>query len=481
MRKFVVYFLTFVLAFGAPIPSFAGYAQLKPPPGWSRGLTTPTPGNAGTFNFGKAANADTVKGGSVLTNASLQVGGKMVVVPASLRLAANAAEFGATWSFGNPWIFGTLAVGSAAYNWFMDSGLEVRNGIWTKRTNQEGCTAAACTEYRVGGAYYGQTWQSSSSAALYNYCGVRGLSNCFLKPESPGNLYYYLPNGSLGATGFPGVLTRTLGPRDPEFTPIGDPEFHQKLDPKPLPDAVPKQLPGVDWPVEKPILNPDPAIQPQPRPAPDVSPRPRWEPTGDPVRNPNPDRNPDGSPRTNPDGSPITNPRPDTWETPGIRIKPANTPELPWQVDIVPEPLIKPDASPSPATNEPAPNNQPTPAPVPKDLITCGLPGTPPCKIDEAGTPEDGEKPFEKAKTKVDDVEKLVKESVDKAATIEAPSWTFTFQFPTGCAPYETGLRGVILNICQWQGQIHDLMSMVWAGTTFFCIAGMVGRTIREA
>lgn len=481
MRKFFVYFLTFVLAFGAPIPSFAGYAQLKPPPGWSRGLTTPTPGNAGTFNFGKAANADTVKGGSVLTNASLQVGGKMVVIPASMRIAANAAEFGATWSFGNPWIFGTLAVGSAAYNWFKDSGFEVRDGIWVK-TDPTICTVAPCLRFKVlnfgwGESAFFQT-KAEACASLKGKSANGNVLTATYVNASQSQCRGVINGGAESGGGF---AQETVAPHDPVFVPVGDPEFHQKLDPKPLPDAVPKQLPQIDWPVEKPILNPDPAIQPQPRPAPDVSPRPRWEPTGDPVRNPNPDRNPDGSPRTNPDGSPITNPRPDTWETPGIRIKPANTPELPWQVDIVPEPLIKPDASPSPATNEPAPNNQPTPAPVPKDLITCGLPGTPPCKIDEAGTPEDGEKPLENAKTKVDEAEKLVKESVDKAATIEAPSWTFTFQFPTGCAPYETGLRGVILNICQWQGQIHDLMSMVWAGTTFFCIAGMVGRTIREA
>jgi len=122
-----------------------------------------------------------------------------------------------------------------------------------------------------------------------------------------------------------------------------------------------------------------------------------------------------------------------------------------------------------------------TSKPPSEQQATCGLPNQPACKIDETGTPSDAQKPLLDARTKLDEAQSTAKDSIEKAALIEAPRWTFTFQLPTGCAAYVTGLRGVILNICQWQSTIHDLMSMVWAGSTFFCIAGMVGRTIRES
>lgn len=115
------------------------------------------------------------------------------------------------------------------------------------------------------------------------------------------------------------------------------------------------------------------------------------------------------------------------------------------------------------------------------EVQTCGMPNTPACKIDETGTPETSEKAFTQPKTDLDTTKDQVSQAIDKAATITAPTWTFSFQLPTGCAPYVTGLRGVILNICEYQSTIHDLMSMIWAATTAFVLVGMVGRTIRES
>lgn len=486
MKKFISLFLAFVIAFGAPLPSYAGFAQLKPPAGWSKGGSGSSPGPGGSFRFGAggaAANEAQFLAQTVRTNATLNVGGKLVTMPVDMRFAANAAQVAATFAFGNPWIWGTLAVGSAAYNWFKDAGLKVDNGIWVK-TDPNVCSVAPCYEFAnpITSVYYPTLSNACGSMVGLKFFGfviASSVANGGTWSQGSGVCSFkYVGSNDAQNTNVP---ARPRPPGDPAFTPIGDPEFHQKLDPKPIPDAMPKQLPEIDWPVELPIINPDPSIAPQPRPAPETSPRPLWIPSGNPVKNPNPDRNPDGSPKTNPDGSPILNPKPDTWTQPGTRVVPAPTPEDPWQVDVKPEEITKPDPSPNPEhSGDPEPGAVPKPSPA-ADIITCGLPGTPPCKIDETGTEEDGEKPLEKAKTKIDEAEKTAKEAIEKAAIIEAPSWTFTFQLPTGCAPYATGLRGVILNICQWQSTIHDLMSMVWAGSTFFCIAGMVGRTIRES
>lgn len=490
MRKFLSLFLAFVVAFGAPLPSYAGYAQLKPPPGWSTGMGAAVPGQAGVFNFGKAANDAITKGGTVLTNASLNVGGKMITVPVGMRVAANAATFAASYSFGNPWIFGTLAVGSAAYNWFKESGFEVKNGVWVQ-SDPNVCSAPPCIEYF--GSPFGipitGIGTANAAQAMLAALAARNPSRKYrlnhIEDRGGGaKAFYFDMSGNGGAVwdinfDIFTLSARTTAPSDPAFTPVGDPEFHQKLDPKPIPDAMPKQLPQIDWPIELPIFNPDPAVSPQPRPAPAPEPRPLWEPVGDPVKNPNPDRNPDGSPKPLPNGEPNPNAKPDTWTQPGVRVKPSPTPESPWQVDVNPENITKTDPSATPQeSGQPSPNA--TPKPV-TDAITCGLPGTPPCKIDEAGTPTDGEKPFEKAKTAIDTAKDAAKDGIESATKIEAPAWTFSFQLPTGCAPYVTGLRGVILNICEWQSTIHDLMSMIWAGSTFFCIAGMVGRTIRES
>lgn len=112
---------------------------------------------------------------------------------------------------------------------------------------------------------------------------------------------------------------------------------------------------------------------------------------------------------------------------------------------------------------------------------TCGLPGTPACKIDETGTKADAGATFDEPKTKIDEAKTAAETAIAAAGNIAAPAWSFTFQLPTGCAPYVTGIKGVVLNVCQYQSTIHGLLSVIWAAATAFAMIGMVGRTIREA
>lgn len=115
-----------------------------------------------------------------------------------------------------------------------------------------------------------------------------------------------------------------------------------------------------------------------------------------------------------------------------------------------------------------------------EEQAACGAPGQPKCQIDETGTPT-GTGEFDSGKTALDTNKDSVKTAIDGAANIQVPAWTFSFALPTGCTAYNTGIKGFVMNPCQYQSTIHDLMSMVWAAVTAFCIIGMVGRTIRES
>lgn len=122
-------------------------------------------------------------------------------------------------------------------------------------------------------------------------------------------------------------------------------------------------------------------------------------------------------------------------------------------------------------------------APVPPvpPVETCGLPGKPACKIDETGTAPNAGTTYDATKTAIDTAKSSAETNIGGAASIGAPSWSFAFQLPTGCAPYVTGIKGVVLNVCQYQSTIHGLLSVIWAAATAFAMIGMVGRTIRES
>lgn len=119
--------------------------------------------------------------------------------------------------------------------------------------------------------------------------------------------------------------------------------------------------------------------------------------------------------------------------------------------------------------------------PVDEKVITCGLPDTPKCKIDETGTPPDKGSTFTKTETDLDTQKAADIAEIAKAALIPAPAWSFSFALPTGCSSYATGIKNIVISVCSFQSTFHDLMSMIWAAVTAFAMMGMVGRTIREA
>jgi len=452
MKKFIASLLSLVL-FMVPPSSHAAYAQLKPPVGWAQGMGAAVPGQAGTFNYGAAANGATYKGTTVLTNAGLAVAGQLVTVPVSMRLAANAATVAATYSFGNPWLFGALTVGSLAYNYYKDSGYAVENGVWMKKTTEKVCNGP-CTLYslqNLSPTWYGSVAEMGPAIAkarsnAYATVTFKGCDSelsgaiCRFSQVDPNypNSTPVLTTATLSLQAQPSTLVTSNNPATKS-------DFETVLGAKALPIGLPEKL-NVPLPLMPPVFNPDPAIDPQPAPAPYQTPRPMWIPTGDPVLQPNP--------------SPTT--QPDVWKQPGVRVTPSPTESDPWRVDLVPEEKSKNDPSPNPSGS-----TSTTTKPEPVELKTCGLPDTPACKIDETGMPEQSAIDSKMDSKKATDVYKEIQDmAANPAAKLPVhPVINWSFSLPTGCAmlplpAFEPFIKP--LDICQFRPMFHDVMNIVW-------------------
>lgn len=321
----VTKYLFLVLAL-ASSPAFCAYANLSPPPGWSGG-TPAVPGHTGNFTFGPSANASSFKGSTVLTNATLNVGGRAVTMPVAMRTAANAATMAARFSYGNPAMFAAGLAIPLAYKWLSDNGFNVVDGLWqqkleSKQTFLHWCVSStsicAATKELLGdqvtpqysNANYRAEWRPHENGTSIE------IWRSYIGPTAGVNrdpvLYTTIGTQRIMREG----TVVTTGPATEEG-------MVSKLADKVIPDGVPEEL-KLPLPVVDPVINPDPGILPQPEPAPALQPRPYFVPSG--------------TPRPTSD--------PMVWYQPGFRIKPAPRPGEPWLVDIVPEDLPQTDGVP---------------------------------------------------------------------------------------------------------------------------------------
>lgn len=313
----------------------AGYANLQPPAGWSAGGT----GNGGQF-FGPAANSSQYLGNTVRTNAALNVGGRMITVPASLRFAQNAPRIAAGLLFANP----ALRTGLAIASW-----IGVTQFVWDEVTKQwvgpsENSVISSGYEYRVlpslpwSSSKYDAcqsfgTYQATQDAVYGVEVGTYGSEWCVRRTPNDGYTEYYIDQhvSSCPAGWYvtPAGCTQT-----PQMQPVTQQEFEDGLlNPDnqpgwpgvpadwPMPQFVPSEIP-FPLPIDLPSVNPGPA--------PNYNPRPFFIPQGDPVPNPNYDPNANPSPENQP------------YVRPGINVRPANSPNAPWNVDL--QPVDRPSA-----------------------------------------------------------------------------------------------------------------------------------------
>lgn len=123
----------------------------------------------------------------------------------------------------------------------------------------------------------------------------------------------------------------------------------------------------------------------------------------------------------------------------------------------------------------PAPAPTPTEPPEDKE---CGLPGTPPCKIDESGTPT-GEAVAgpEAIDPVVDQLESCISNPASCLPALPSLSWNFAL--PTNCSAIPTPAFSPALeeiDVCAFQPTIHDLMSVVWMLGGLFGAIGLFWR-----
>jgi len=350
--------LALALTLGAS-GSWAGYAQAVPSGTYDAAAKT----------FVQAAN-DSVMYGRISTSAVVNVGGKAVTMPASMRFASNASKIGAIALFANPVVSGLLAaaaVGTASYDLYQ----------WLKTKNQDGENVL----FQDGSWYGSKTVPTLVQNLCYNAnCGTTAYEAYsktnpaypfkveLVSKETGGetyNLFFYYWGAWQPRGPIPFLYKQVTGSSEQLRNITTPDDFSRVIGDRPIPDELPKVLPKtIPWPVEAPVINPSPLPSPVPYPLPNPTP----------VQTPQPYRVPLGDP------VPIPNTSPVQYTSPAVDVVPSPTVAEPWRVDVQPKdvitnspsPLVMQTADPAlPGTPKPASANTQTDCDKYPDIIGC--------------------------------------------------------------------------------------------------------------
>lgn len=381
---------------GLPLAGNAAYATLTPPPGWSAGGGAIVAGSGGSY---AATTANAWIANAAKSSAMLNVGGRQIAIPVSMKLSPLAGRVAMGVLFNHPAVrvgLGVASVLSAAkvtYDQF--------DGLWKYSTEQ----LISGTEYRMSYATP-DLWRDSPIDACNDYATeavslgyYAGVSAAYLegmvcvvkfrttddvvetiasrlqtrdKPCPAGTVK--TPQGCLGGGSLVPLKT------EQEF-------LDRVLNPENQPGwpTVPNELPPLTGlPIELPVINPDTGVNPFPKPL--------FVPTGQPVPNPQYNPNAPAGPGNQP------------WKQPGTTVTPQPTPGNPWRVDVAPTDREQAGPAPLPDEQQNPDRNPETDKPKPEDEIgLCDLyPDILACAKPELDTP-DGEIP--KSERRVDLVE----------------------------------------------------------------------------
>lgn len=294
----------------------AGYAQATPPKGW-----VPPPAGSGApggFVGTNAANTATFVQNTVRTNASLNVGGRIVTIPAQFRFAQNASRYAAAAIMRHPYIRTAAAVAT----WLGVAGLiyDEVSGLWS--LPDDGLISSDGYIYRFAQdqwhAQYGyknsyqdlcQIWADSVNHIITS-CSSSGVSSVAPSGYPPGGISFSKTRSDCPEGWY---ITSAGCVQSPPSKTVTEDEAIEELTRHPMPEEIPKLVPE-PLPVELPSFPPF------------------FVPSSEPRVNPN--YNPELP--ASPDNAP--------YYQPGVEVKPAPTASTPWQVSITPQnqPVVDP-------------------------------------------------------------------------------------------------------------------------------------------
>ena len=350
----------------------AAYATLTPPPGWSAGGGAIVSGSGGSY---AATTANAWIANAAKSSAMLNVGGRQLAVPVSMKLAPTAGRVAAFALFASPQL--RAAVGIASW-------LGVAGIVWDAVDSQWRLSGSGSgsSDVSTGFEYkhpLSSVWEKSFSSAclasvpfeLQGY--PAGYKITGATPFTGPNVDSYCNGNLVGPDG------NTVGPTQWNMNkqasncpagwyvtpagcvqnkPLGQPltqeEMADLLNPDNTPGwpspTVPGEFPpGTPFPIDLPVVNPSPGANPVPVPY--------FVPTGQPVPNPQYNPNAPAGPGNQP------------WKQPGTTVTPQPVPGNPWRVDIAPTDREQAGPNPLPDTEQ-NPNKDPdTDKPKPEEQI----------------------------------------------------------------------------------------------------------------
>lgn len=321
------------------VPSFAFYAGAEPPLGW-----TGNPNGAATYNFSKKVGEAGVYASNgalhVRTSAAVQTTAGKVSAPAAMRFASTAGRFAAGKAF-HPAVWLGMAAAPHIIEWATSNGFQLgpvegeQGGQgWVKRIPGSGyrvVTAPAGFPQgittAVGATPYDAfvLWAAAASSAdpSFNY-GIRSQSGNTAQMGK-----YTKAGGLYGVAG----MSATLITAPDTLYPVTPAEFEQGMPGSNMPIALPPSTTW-DWPVEAPVINPDPYPLGQP------------------------------APYYIPTGNPYWDPVAQKWRQSVLKVAPSPTTDNPWRVDIQPIEIELPTPAPIGQPGQPGYNPNPAPTPI---------------------------------------------------------------------------------------------------------------------
>lgn len=340
----------------------AAYATLTPPPGWSAGGGAIVAGSGGSY---AATTANAWIANASKSSAMLNVGGRQIAVPVSMKLAPTAGRVAAAALFLSPQLRAAAGIAS----WLGIAGIvfDIADSKWKVGTDG----AVISDGFKWIGVQYSFAFPNAGFSTALAACKAAGQyfgaqngilivnermdgNECLV--ATPGNPSYPIQIQNVPDLSCPAGWFRT--PAGCSSTPdrriLTKEEMADLLNPDNTPGwpspTVPGEFPpGTPFPIDMPVVNPSPGATPVPVPY--------FVPTGQPVPNPQYNPNAPAGPGNQP------------WKQPGTTVTPQPTPGNPWRVDISPTDREQAGPNPLPDTDQ-NPNQDPdTDKPKPEEQI----------------------------------------------------------------------------------------------------------------